>query len=138
MLARKVPRLERMLGSHAVASHWGELPQRERQILIMDLRSSMTQTQIAQRLSTSQMHVSRLRAHALDHDHLALRVIRRLYHVVHVLPPSSTSCAPTESSSPTIRNELLVDFPYLDRADVLAALEFAAAAVQERELPVAQ
>jgi uncharacterized protein (DUF433 family) len=36
--------------------------------------------------------------------------------------------------------ELLVDFPYLDRADVLAALEFAAAAVQEREreLPMAQ
>jgi uncharacterized protein (DUF433 family) len=34
--------------------------------------------------------------------------------------------------------ELLVDFPYLDRADVLAALEFAAAAVQERELPLAQ
>jgi uncharacterized protein (DUF433 family) len=34
--------------------------------------------------------------------------------------------------------EFLVDFPYLDRADVLAALEFAAAAVQERELPVAQ
>jgi uncharacterized protein (DUF433 family) len=34
--------------------------------------------------------------------------------------------------------EILVDFPYLDRADVLAALEFAAAAVQERELPLAR
>ena len=33
--------------------------------------------------------------------------------------------------------ELLADFPYLDRADALAALEFAAAAVQERELPLA-
>jgi uncharacterized protein (DUF433 family) len=33
--------------------------------------------------------------------------------------------------------ELLVDFPYLDRADVLAALEFAAAAVQERKVPPA-
>jgi uncharacterized protein (DUF433 family) len=33
--------------------------------------------------------------------------------------------------------ELLADFPYLERADVLAALEFAAAAVQERELPLA-
>jgi uncharacterized protein (DUF433 family) len=31
--------------------------------------------------------------------------------------------------------ELLVDFPYLDRADVLAALEFAAAAMQERAAP---
>jgi uncharacterized protein (DUF433 family) len=29
------------------------------------------------------------------------------------------------------------DYPYLERADVLAALEFAAAAVQERELPLA-
>jgi uncharacterized protein (DUF433 family) len=34
--------------------------------------------------------------------------------------------------------EVLADYPYLDRADVLAALEFAAAAVQERELPLAQ
>jgi uncharacterized protein (DUF433 family) len=34
--------------------------------------------------------------------------------------------------------EILADYPYLDRADILAALEFAAAAVQERELPLAQ
>jgi uncharacterized protein (DUF433 family) len=34
--------------------------------------------------------------------------------------------------------ETLVDYPYLDRDDVLAALEFAAAAVQERELPLVQ
>jgi uncharacterized protein (DUF433 family) len=34
--------------------------------------------------------------------------------------------------------EVLVDYPYLERADILAALEFAAAAVQERELPLAQ
>jgi uncharacterized protein (DUF433 family) len=34
--------------------------------------------------------------------------------------------------------EFLADYPYLDRADVLAALEFAAAALQERELPLAQ
>jgi hypothetical protein len=31
-----------------------------------------------------------------------------------------------------------IDYPYLERDDVLAALEFAAAAVQERELPLAQ
>lgn len=31
--------------------------------------------------------------------------------------------------------QLLADYPYLERDDVLAALEFAAAAVQERELP---
>lgn len=34
--------------------------------------------------------------------------------------------------------EFLTDHPYLDRDDVLAALEFAAAAVQQRELLLAQ
>jgi uncharacterized protein (DUF433 family) len=34
--------------------------------------------------------------------------------------------------------EVLSDYPYLERADIMAALEFAAAAVQERELPLAQ
>jgi uncharacterized protein (DUF433 family) len=32
-------------------------------------------------------------------------------------------------------DEVLVDYPYLERDDVLAALEYAAAAVSERELP---
>lgn len=35
-------------------------------------------------------------------------------------------------------DELLTDYPYLDRADVLAALEYAAAAVNEREVPLAR
>jgi uncharacterized protein (DUF433 family) len=33
--------------------------------------------------------------------------------------------------------EILADFPDLEEADVMAALEYAAAAVQERELPLA-
>ena len=33
--------------------------------------------------------------------------------------------------------DVLDDYPYLERADILAALEFAAAAVQERELLLA-
>ena len=33
--------------------------------------------------------------------------------------------------------DVIDDYPYLERADILAALEFAAAAVQERELPLA-
>lgn len=61
------PRLEHMISMHAVAAHWGELPPRERQILIMDFEGNMTQAQIGLRLSISQMHVSRLRAHALGH-----------------------------------------------------------------------
>ena len=60
VLGGEDPRLEHMLGMQAVAAHWGELPARERQILIMDFRGGMTQTQIAQRLRISQMHVSRL------------------------------------------------------------------------------
>lgn len=34
--------------------------------------------------------------------------------------------------------QLLDDYPYLERDDIFAALEFAAAAVQERELPLAR
>jgi RNA polymerase sigma-B factor len=66
-LGEEDPRLEHMLAMHAVAAHWGELPPRERQILIMDFRGGMTQAQIGQRLCISQMHVSRLRARALGH-----------------------------------------------------------------------
>lgn len=35
-------------------------------------------------------------------------------------------------------DELLVDYPYLERDDVLAALEYASAVVNEREVPVAR
>jgi uncharacterized protein (DUF433 family) len=34
--------------------------------------------------------------------------------------------------------QVIDDYPYLERADVLAALEYAAAAVNEREVPVAR
>jgi len=33
--------------------------------------------------------------------------------------------------------EVIEDYPYLTRDDILAALEYAAAALQERELPLA-
>lgn len=33
-------------------------------------------------------------------------------------------------------DEVLIDYPYLERDDVFAALEYAAAAVSERELPL--
>jgi RNA polymerase sigma-B factor len=79
-LGEEDARLEHMLGMQAVAAHWGELPSRERQILIMDFGGGMTQTQIAQRLSISQMHVSRLRAHALGH--LRARLLGPEPHVV--------------------------------------------------------
>ncbi len=34
--------------------------------------------------------------------------------------------------------QVLIDYPYLERADVLAALEYAAAIAQEREVPLAR
>lgn len=66
-LGEEDPRLDRMLAMHAVAAHWGELPPREQQILIMDFVGDMTQAQIGLRLGISQMHVSRLRAHAIGY-----------------------------------------------------------------------
>jgi RNA polymerase sigma-B factor len=67
VLGEEDPRMEHMLGMQAVAAHWDELPAREQEILLMDFRGGMTQVQIGQRLRISQMHVSRLRAHALGH-----------------------------------------------------------------------
>ncbi len=66
-LGEEDPRIEHMLGMQAVAAHWGELPPREQEILLMDFRGGMTQVQIGQRLRISQMRVSRLRAHALGY-----------------------------------------------------------------------
>jgi RNA polymerase sigma-B factor len=66
-LGAEDPQLDHMLGMHAVAAHWGELPPREQQILIMVFNDDMTQAEIGLRLRISQMHVSRLRAHALGH-----------------------------------------------------------------------
>jgi RNA polymerase sigma-B factor len=60
-------RIEHMLDMNAVAAHWGELPLRERKILLMDFYGSLPQTEIGRRLGISQMHVSRLRARALDY-----------------------------------------------------------------------
>ena len=66
-LGAEDPRLEHMLCMQAVAAHWGELPPREQEILLMRFRGGMTQAQIGQRLCISQMHVSRLIAHALGY-----------------------------------------------------------------------
>ena len=61
------PRIEHMLSMQALATHWGELPPREQQILVLRFRDGMTQAQIGQQLGISQMHVGRLLAHALGY-----------------------------------------------------------------------
>jgi RNA polymerase sigma-B factor len=88
-LGQEDPRIEHMLGMQAIAAHWAELPWREQEILLLDFRGGMTQVQIGQRLCLSQMHVSRLRAHALG------------YLRSRLLDPEEVSTAPGASQSRT-------------------------------------
>jgi RNA polymerase sigma-B factor len=67
LLGEEDPRLEHILGMHAIATHWGELSVREQQIVVLYYYHGMTQAQIGQQLGLSQMHVSRLLARALSH-----------------------------------------------------------------------
>jgi RNA polymerase sigma-B factor len=67
LLGQDDPQVEHMLSMRAVATHWGELPLREQQILRMRFHGDMTQAEIGQQLGISQMHVSRLLAHALGY-----------------------------------------------------------------------
>ena len=61
------PLMEQAVDMESVAAHWGELPRREQKILLMRFYGDMTQAEIGSRLGISQMHVSRLLAHALGH-----------------------------------------------------------------------
>jgi RNA polymerase sigma-B factor len=61
------PNLETITDMDAVWGHVGELPDRERLLLELRFYGNMTQTQIGERLGISQMHVSRLLAHALEY-----------------------------------------------------------------------
>jgi RNA polymerase sigma-B factor len=55
-----------VLDRHALASALRSLPARERQILALRVYGDLTQSQIAQRVGISQMHVSRLLRQAED------------------------------------------------------------------------
>jgi RNA polymerase sigma-B factor len=67
VLGQEDPAVERTLLMQTLATHWHELPRREQRILLMRFYSDMTQTQIGEKLGISQMHVSRLLAHALGY-----------------------------------------------------------------------
>jgi RNA polymerase sigma-B factor len=67
LLGAEDPRVEQTLDLQAVATHWHELPRRERRILVMRFYGDMTQAEIGQQLGISQMQVSRLLAHALGY-----------------------------------------------------------------------
>jgi RNA polymerase sigma-B factor len=59
--------VEHAIDMEAVNAHLDELPEREQRILILRFYGNLTQDEIGQRLGISQMHVSRLLAHALAH-----------------------------------------------------------------------
>jgi RNA polymerase sigma-B factor len=61
------PDLEHALDMEAVWTHWGELPEREQELLMMRFYGNLTQSEIGQRMGISQMHVSRLLARALGY-----------------------------------------------------------------------
>jgi RNA polymerase sigma-B factor len=67
VLGAEDPAVEHTLDMESVAAHWGELPRREQKILLLRFYGDMTQAEIGQQLGISQMHVSRLLAHALAH-----------------------------------------------------------------------
>jgi RNA polymerase sigma-B factor len=57
--------MDRTIDMESVNAHWGELPEREQQILVLRFYGNLTQAEIGERLGISQMHVSRLLARAL-------------------------------------------------------------------------
>jgi RNA polymerase sigma-B factor len=65
VLGEEDPEVEHTLDMESVAAHWDELPRREQKILLLRFYGDMTQAEIGQQLGISQMHVSRLLAHAL-------------------------------------------------------------------------
>jgi RNA polymerase sigma-B factor len=67
MLGDEDIEVENALDMAAVATHWGELPEREQRILVMRYYGNLTQSEIGERLGISQMHVSRLITRALGH-----------------------------------------------------------------------
>ena len=66
-LGAEDPRLEHILSMRSVGTHWAELPAREQQVLMLRFHGGQTQAQIGQQLGISQVHVSRLLAHALGY-----------------------------------------------------------------------
>ncbi len=67
LLGGEDPQLEATLDMEAVWDHLGELPDREQRLLMMRFYGNMTQSEIGDQLGISQMHVSRLLAHALGY-----------------------------------------------------------------------
>jgi RNA polymerase sigma-B factor len=81
------PQLELIEDHHALRPLLHQLPERERGILMLRFYGNMTQTEIAEHIGISQMHVSRLLSHTLARLREQLRA--------EAPPTSQTSSAPT-------------------------------------------
>jgi RNA polymerase sigma-B factor len=66
MFGKTDPEIEKFTDSYSLAPHLDALPARERTILLMRFYGDMTQSQIAERIGVSQMHVSRLLTATLE------------------------------------------------------------------------
>lgn len=77
----------------AVTAHWGELPRREQEILLMRFRGGMTQAQIGQRLGIPQMQVSRLITRAIGYLRSHLLDLEVTYHGAGPAAPSPVAAA---------------------------------------------
>lgn len=73
VLGAEDPELQKIDGYVALQPLLAQLPDRERRILLLRFFGSMTQTQIAERVGMSQMHVSRILARTLEQLREALR-----------------------------------------------------------------
>jgi RNA polymerase sigma-B factor len=67
LLGQEDPRLEHLLGMQSIGRHWGELPARQQQVVVLYFYRGMTQERIGKQLGVSQMQVSRLLAEALGY-----------------------------------------------------------------------
>ncbi|MEU9845881.1 sigma-70 family RNA polymerase sigma factor, partial [Actinomadura sp. NPDC048032] len=65
-LGSEDPALEAFIDGHALRPLIDDLPERERTILLLRFFGNKTQTQIAEQIGLSQMHVSRLIRATLD------------------------------------------------------------------------
>lgn len=73
LLGAEDPELELVEDTQALRPMLAQLPARERRILMLRFYANLTQTQIAQRVGLSQMHVSRLLSQTLDQLRQQLR-----------------------------------------------------------------
>jgi RNA polymerase sigma-B factor len=90
VLGQDDPGIDHVLGMQAILAHWGELPERDQQVLLLRFYGDMTQTQVARRLGISQMHVSRLQTRALAY--LRSRILGQREHASAILPARAAGC----------------------------------------------